>query len=105
MSEYVFSTDTLEYEVKGKGTNRDYYVEGYISTPDLDQGNDIVTDSCLDDMVSQLKERNIKIDIEHESWTDPEKRAIQIGRIIGVKRDEKGVKVRVILNKHHNSLT
>lgn len=103
MTEYTFATDSLIHEIVDTKKGKEYYVEGYISTPDLDQGNDIVTDSCLDDMVDQLKSGNIKIDVEHETWSDSDKLRLQIGRIIGVKRDSIGIKVRVLLNKDHRS--
>ena len=95
-----FLTDSIGWEIKETKTSKDYYVEGYISTPDLDAGNDIVTVECLDDMVNQLKEGNIKIDVEHETWKGTPD--IAVGKIIDANRDEKGIKVLVILNKHHH---
>ena len=39
-------------EIKGE---KKYYVTGYISTGDLDLVNDIVTKTCMEDMVTQLQ--------------------------------------------------
>lgn len=92
-----------EIEVKG---GKDYYIEGYISTSDLDYGNDIVTDVCMDDMISQFESTEIKLDWEHEALKGDTKlektinRTINpIGKIIETKRDEKGIWIKAILNK------
>lgn len=95
-----FLTDSIGWEIRGTKASKDYYIEGYISTPELDEGNDIVTIECLDDMVRQLKESNIKIDVEHETWTkEPD---IAVGKIVDANRDEHGIKVLVLMNKHHH---
>jgi hypothetical protein len=61
---FIFTSDNLE--LKSEGEN--FFVEGYISTSDLELENDIVTKACLLDMAEQMKERNIKFDVEHESF-------------------------------------
>lgn len=95
-------------EVDEKG-EKQYYVEGYISTTEKDLVNDVVTDEALDDMLEQIREHNIKIDKEHEAWngeTDVEKiKAKTIeprGRIVEADRDEKGLKAKILLNKHRS---
>jgi len=94
-----FVTDSVSWETKETKEGKNYYIEGYISTPTLDQGNDIVTVECLDDMVEQLKNGNIKIDVEHDTWKG--KPDIAIGKIVDAKRDNYGIKVLVMLNKDH----
>jgi hypothetical protein len=76
---------------------KEYYVPGYLSTGELDSGNDIVTDECLDDILRQVKERNIKIDVEHELVKGSAN--VPAGRIVEARRDSKGVWINVLLNK------
>ena len=96
-----FRTNTISLKTEEKNNEKNYFVEGYISTSELDQGNDIVTEECLDDMVEQIKTGNIKIDVEHETWKKKDYSDIQVGKIIDGFRDETGIKVVVQLNKHH----
>jgi HK97 family phage prohead protease len=100
---FIFTSEPVE--LKEEGDN--FYVEGYISTSDLDLVNDIVTKSCLLDMAEQMKSRTIKLDIEHESFrgrseTDLEinKTIIPAAKIDDFMVDKKGLKVRAMLNKH-----
>lgn len=91
-------------ELKFVGENT---VEGYITTGDVDLVNDIVTPDCMMDMLSQMKGRTIKVDIEHESFrgksnTEKElnKTIIPIGKITDSALESKGIKVRTELNMH-----
>lgn len=60
---FTFYTDKFEH----KSIGEDFYITGYASTNDLDLVNDIVTETAFQSMASQMKDRNIKIDYEHES--------------------------------------
>ncbi len=100
---FIFSSGPIE--LKEEGTN--FFVEGHISTSDLDLVNDIVTKECIIDMAEQMRERTIKLDVEHESFkgkTDLEmeinKTIIPAAKIDDFLIDEKGLKVRAMLNKH-----
>ena len=62
--EFRFSSGPIELKEEGKN----FYVEGYISTSDLDLVNDIVTKNCIVDMGEQMRERVLKLDVEHESF-------------------------------------
>ena len=44
------------------------FVEGDISTNDIDLVNDIMTKACQESMQKQILERNMKLDIEHEAF-------------------------------------
>jgi len=108
-AEEIFFTDELDYSSIETKKGKEYYVEGYISTKDLDLGNDIVTDECLNDMLEQLKGRTIKLDVEHETMKGESeldkkinKTKIPIGKIVDAWRDEKGIKAKAILNKAHS---
>lgn len=105
---YFFYTDNLDFEeIQTKGGN-EHYITGYISTYDKDMVNDIVTPACMSDMLEQMKGRNIKLDVEHESFrgkdrieTELNKTIIPIGRIIDAVQDEKGIKIKALLNTAH----
>jgi HK97 family phage prohead protease len=92
-----FRFDEVDY--KGK---KQHYVTGYISTKDLDLVNDIVTEECMQDMVSQLVGNNIKLDVDHEAWREGEQgpNILPIGRIIEAKYEGgKGVWVKAVINE------
>lgn len=100
---FIFSSDNIE--LKAEGGN--FFVEGYISTSDIDLVNDIVTKACLLDMAEQMKKRSIKCDVEHESFKGKTNLEMEINKtIIPAARmddfliDKKGLKVRAMLNKH-----
>lgn len=97
---FTFYTDSVSYgiEVKADG-DKVHYVSGYISTPDLDIYNDIVSQDCLDDMLVQIKSGNVKLDVEHEAWRKSSQ-TLPAGRIVDAKRDLKGVWIKAIINKH-----
>ena len=59
--EFMFTTP-FEVEIK----EGEVMLDGFISTSDKDLVNDIVTDNCLKSMLTQIRERNIKLDLEHE---------------------------------------
>lgn len=44
-----------------------YYVEGHITTDDMDKVDDILTKGCIDDIKSQFNESVIKLDYDHET--------------------------------------
>lgn len=100
---FIFSSGPVELKEEGK----DFFVEGYISTSDLDLVNDIVTKSCILDMAEQMKKRTIKLDIEHESFRGNNEVELEINKTIipaakmdDFSVDKKGLKVRAKLNKH-----
>ena len=100
---FIFSSGPVELKQEGE----DFYVEGYISTSDLDLVNDIVTKACLMDMAEQMRSRTIKLDIEHESFrgksnieTEINKTIIPAAKIEDFLIDKKGLKVRAMLNRH-----
>lgn len=100
-AQFIFTSDNLE--LKSEGEN--FFVEGYISTSDLDLVNDIVTKACLLDMAEQMKDRNIKFDVEHESFRgssnlerEANKTIIPVAKMDDFLMDKKGIKVRAKLN-------
>jgi len=54
-------------EIEKKG-EKNFFIEGFISTSDKDLVDDIVTERALNSMIEQLKSRVIKLDFEHESF-------------------------------------
>jgi len=100
---FIFTSSPIEL----KQEKDDFFVEGYISTSDLDLVNDIVTKECIMDMAEQMKSRVIKLDIEHESFRgnnevemEINKTIIPAAKIDNFLIDQKGLKVRAVLNKH-----
>lgn len=101
---FTFTTDKLEI----KETDGKEYIIGYASTGDLDLVNDIVTGDCLHDMADQVKNRSIKIDVEHDSydgdthWTkEKAKTIIPAARIIDAAVDQKGLLIKAEINKDY----
>lgn len=95
---FTFYTDEFSFGMEKKAEGEEFYVTGYISTSDLDRKGDIVSRACLEDMLAQLKTKNIKLDIEHESLTSQGK--VPKGRIVDAELDAKGIRVRAVLNQH-----
>lgn len=101
----TFCSGPLEtYTVEEKG-QKQYFVEGYMSTGDLDLVNDIVTDNCMKSMLEQLNSRNIKLDFQHETMrgdniTDRQikKTTIPLGKNVKAWIDEKGLRHKTELN-------
>lgn len=103
-----YCTDNFDYEEVETKAGKEYYITGYISTHDRDLVDDIVTPACMSDMLTQLKNRSIKLDIEHESFrgkstteTEINKTTIPIGRIVEARQDERGIWIKGLLNKAH----
>jgi len=97
---FTFNSDKLYYKAVDGSKGKEYMLEGYVSTGDLDLVNDIVTKSCMDDMFGQFDNRVIKMDFEHEAFrgeTENEaqinKSRIPLGKAVDRYRDEKGLKV------------
>ena len=113
---FVFYTKGVKcksfYDDKAKKTR--YFVKGYIDTGDLDLVNDIVTRGCMTDIQSQLKARNIKLDLDHESLrkgkgeTDFDAKLnltkIPLGKAIDEELDNKGNIVNFELNPNWKKL-
>ena len=89
-------------------SNEGDYVSGYISTGDLDLVKDIVTPDCMTDMLEQMKDRSIKIDIEHEAFRgksgvekEINKTIIPIAKIENAVLETRGIKVKTKLNRYN----
>jgi hypothetical protein len=110
------SSDNIAYEkfnlieVKSESEDgeKDYYIEGHISTIDPDSARDITTSSCQDDLTLQTKTRDITMDLDHESFrnedgTTPERdlNKIPVAKITESKRTAVGTYVKAMLNKSH----
>lgn len=100
---FIFTSEPIELKSEGE----DFFVEGYISTSDIDLVNDIVTKGCIQDMADQMRQRTIKFDVEHESFRgksnleiETNKTIIPAAKVDDFLIDKKGLKVRAKLNKH-----
>ena len=75
-------TRPFVYEVKANG---DLEIKGDISTTDPDLVDDIVSLKCLKSMKQQIKDGNIKLDLEHESFRGDTHEEKEINKIRGKK--------------------
>ena len=105
MKPFEILTGNLELEEKEvKGQNKQY-IKGLISTNDKDLVNDIVTQKCMDSMTKQIKDRTLKLDFEHETFsgeTEQEmeinKTKIPLGKRVDWQRKDNGIEVEWELN-------
>jgi len=67
---YEFFTDNVMYSEVETKSGKKYYITGFISTSDIDVYNDLVTEQGLSSMITQLKGRTVKLDIEHAVYKD-----------------------------------
>lgn len=95
-SSFIFTTPFRVNIVEVKGKEK-VFLEGMISTTDMDLVNDVVTKTCLISMQKQILEKNIKLDIEHEAFRgesleekEINKTKIPAGRIIDATVEEMG---------------
>ena len=100
MKTFKFITNNLTHNSIGLKGERNYYVTGYISTDEIDRANEVVTREAMKSMVSQIKAGNVKLDIEHSTFTG--ENDIPVGKIVDSGIDEKGVWVKCTLNKAHS---
>ena len=89
------------------------FVEGDISTNDIDFVNDIMTKNCQESMQKQILERNMKLDLEHEAFKgdsheekEINKTKIPAGKIIDATVKELGkgrysTSVKAEINKYN----
>lgn len=89
------------------------FVEGDISTNDIDFVNDIMTKNCQESMQKQILDRNMKLDIEHEAFKgdsheekEINKTKIPAGKIIDATVKELGderysTSVKCEINRYH----
>jgi len=99
MKAYYFLSEEL------KSISEDV-VEGSFATGHPDRYNDILTEGCLKDMVSQLKALPITIDDNHESFKEvPEEQRFRsfnpLAKVTDATLDGVRVHVKTILNKAH----
>ena len=104
-NKFVFYVNNLSYKSVNGAKGKERWVEGYISTDDLDLVNDIVTQSCMDSMEAQFGMRVIKLDFEHETMrgntpadSEYNKTRIPLGKPGDRERDAKGLKISWKLN-------
>ena len=103
MKQFIF---TRPFEVETKGN--DVFLDGFISTTDKDLVNDVITKACLRSMLSQIQEKNIKLDLEHESFRgdsheekEINKTKVPIGRIVDGTLSENKLRVKAKINRFH----
>ena len=96
---YKFTTDTLTFSTTELKGEKQAFVTGYISVPDVDLYNDIVTMTAMKSMLRQIEESTITIDYEHEAWRD-DNSILPVAKIVEAKVDDRGLWVKAVLNKN-----
>lgn len=97
--QFTFYTNNMEYLEVGTKSQKEFRVKGYISTEEVDRANEIVTKGAMNEMLNQIKSGNVKLDIEHSTFTG--ENDIPVGRIVDAGIDAKGLWVEAIINKNH----
>lgn len=88
------------FEVKSEGGK--YYVKGYISCEGIDLVNDYITKECLEDMITQIKDRSISIKLgkDHEHVLD-DPRIMPLAKVENAVLDGKGILADIRVNDAH----
>lgn len=98
-TDYVFNTDKITYSSIGLKGEKQSYVTGYISVPEIDLYDDLVTPAALKSMLKQITETTITLDYEHEAFRD-DATILPVGKIVEARVDERGLWVKAQLNSH-----
>jgi len=95
--------EVVEIELKGV---KKCYVQGYISTIDADDYNEIVSMNAQGDILAACKGHVITMDVEHEEFIDngkvlgkPKNSKIPVAKIIEAELRAKGVWVKAEINQ------
>ena len=96
-----------ESELKG---NKEYFVEGFVSTTDVDDFNEIVTENAQNKIVSEIKGKVITMDIGHSEWIadsgsqhankKPASNLIPVAKVVEAERRDNGTFIKAKLNPH-----
>ena len=105
---YLETFTWTEATIKGK---KRFFVEGYISTTDLDESNEVVTLKAQQDIVEQVRGRVITMDVEHEEWLDengdvlnkPKNMKVPVAKIVEAELKDKGTWVKAEINQDSGS--
>ena len=102
-SELCFNSEPLEF----KSEEGNYYFQGYLSTFDLDLVNDMVTASCMQDMLGQIKMgmngqmRSFKGSPDHDVYWFEDPQLKPISKIVDATLDSKGILIKCMFNPAH----
>ena len=84
---FTFTAPFNVESVEVKGQKR-VFLEGVISSTNIDLVNDLVTKNCLESMRDQIIQKNLKLDLEHEAFrgdsieeTEINKTKVPVGRM------------------------
>jgi hypothetical protein len=107
-SEFAQSISVVSDEMTYlKSEDGNHFVNFYLTTDDIDDVNDLVTESCQQDIIGQLKDAPVmvKMGLEHDVYVAGDKRLLPHAKIIEVQKTKEDGKSRIkataMLNKHH----
>jgi HK97 family phage prohead protease len=96
--------ELIETVIKG---NKKYFIEGYISTIDKDDYNEVVTLNAQEKILKACLDRTITMDVEHEEFIEgnnvlqkPKNTKIPVAKIVHAELRSRGVWVKAEVNQH-----
>jgi len=105
-----FQTPDFSWSVSELKGNKQFFVEGFVSTTDIDDFDEVVTDNAQDSLVSQVKGKTITMDIGHSEWVNdtgsqhpdkkPASNLIPVAKIVEAERRGNGTWIKAQLNSH-----
>lgn len=108
MKSHNFQSQQFNHTVVELKGEKKYFVEGFISTIDADDYNDIVTMEAQKSLATQVKNKIITMDVEHEEFIDergnvlerPKNNTVPVAKIVDSELKANGVWVKAEINKH-----
>lgn len=110
--QYSIDNEFKVSEVTVKG-EKQYFVEGYVSTIDEDKAGEIIEYSAQQDIYNQIKDNSLTMDIEHEEWYNsngemlarPKNERIPVAKVVEAELRPRGVWVKAMINTHLKSFS
>ena len=105
--EEVFTDEVISDLLEFKSEDGKYYFRGYLSTPDIDLVNDMVTPECMSDMLGQINKgldgtvRGIKGSHDHDVYWQQNQHLVPISKLTAATMDTKGILVEGMFNTEH----
>lgn len=85
MASKIYFQNNFKAELKACETKGEYFVEGYITTDDIDVQNEVVSDNAMNQIEESINTKNIKLDLEHSLFLGEEPE-VPLGKLIKAKK-------------------
>lgn len=100
--------ELIEVKSDSDEYDKDYFLNGFIVPSNKDSVNDVVTEEAQDDILVQLEDKNITMDLDHESFRkkdgslpDRELNKIPVAKIISSEKINGDAFAKTKLNNDH----